>query len=133
MKTTTTDVTSNSTEVEYNGEVFTKEDFAEMRERKKAREALGDIHKVIPTIATMCMKLNAWVYGEKTAWGKPSKKAGQKGSMYQVDAEKFSQLFNGCLPAGCNYHFVPRGSKNEIITLEHIDGKTPLVDGHVYN
>ena len=105
----------------------------EMLERRKAREALDSLSDGILVIRNMCMKLNSWTYGETTQWGKKNKKAGQKGSMFMLDGEKFCALANRSLPAGANYVFKCRGSKNEIITLEHVDGKTPLVEGHVYN
>ena len=119
--------------VTIDGTFFSKEELAGVKAQQEARKALGNIHLAVPSIVGLCMTLKVWKYGEKNAFGKPNKKAGQDGSMYMVDAQKFCVLFNKCLPTGAKYQFVPRGSKNDIITLEHIDGKTPLIDGQVYN
>tara|TARA_R100000656_G_scaffold57104_1_gene44775 strand:- start:132 stop:527 length:396 start_codon:yes stop_codon:yes gene_type:complete len=115
------------------GSFWTAEEKQEMLQRRKAREALGSVSDAILVLREMCMTLSTWTYGETTQWGKKNKKAGQKGSMYLLDGEKFCTIANKCLPAGADYVFKSRGSKNEIITLEHVDGKTPLVEGHVYN
>tara|TARA_Y100001951_G_C11274231_1_gene260774 strand:- start:681 stop:1082 length:402 start_codon:yes stop_codon:yes gene_type:complete len=133
MKDQDSNVITSGKGITIDGTFFSREELAEAKAQQEARKALGNIHLAVPAIVSLCMTLKTWVYGEKNAFGKVNKKKGEAGSMYYVDAQKFCVLFNKCLPAGVKYHFVPRGSKNDIITLQHIDGKTPLIDGQVYN
>jgi hypothetical protein len=126
-------ISNGNTSTDDKGTFWTAEEKAEMLQNRQAREALKTFTDAIIVIRQHCMTLNEWTYGDKNAWGKPNKKAGEKGSMYHLDASKFCDLANKCLPKGVPYKFVPRGSKNEVITMEHIDGKTPLVPNQVYN